>query len=171
MPDPATPGELKLLIDAAGRRPESWRRLQDTPGEVYSCDTAELHEKIVIEFTREYVRVEQQNMELIYLMSQGAIIQEWAKRSRYVLSDFRIRRPIWMKRGSISTSNSVLAIIIPLPFETCETRFQPNKHDATNQVATTWPAPVLLPQNSALLLVQGHIKFIVIDVAFTVDSA
>ena len=66
MADSATPGELKLLVDAAGRRHESWRRLQDAPGDVYSCDTAELHERIVIEFTREYVSVViGRNMELI----------------------------------------------------------------------------------------------------------
>ena len=56
MAESSTLGGLKVLVDAAGRRHEAWRRLQDAPGEMYSCDTTELHEKIVIEFTREYVR-------------------------------------------------------------------------------------------------------------------
>ncbi|AEO60279.1 hypothetical protein MYCTH_2129368 [Thermothelomyces thermophilus ATCC 42464] len=62
--------------------------------------------------------------------------------------------------GSI-TSSGTFAVFIPFPFrfKHCEVLYQPNKDDPTTQEPIGWLDPVLLPENSAIVLLDGEIKF------------
>ncbi len=100
-------------------------------------------------------------------MAKAPIVQEWAKSNGFVIVKTHVRRPSLLKKGSISTSDGVFAMVIPLPFEDCIVHYQPKKDDP-EELAVEWPVPILLPENSALLLLKGQMKFIVVDVEYKV---
>ncbi|KAK4139633.1 uncharacterized protein C8A04DRAFT_15679, partial [Dichotomopilus funicola] len=62
--------------------------------------------------------------------------------------------------GSISTSTGEFAVLVPFPFQACAVQHLPNKHDTATREPVDWLDPVLLPENSALILLNGEIKFL-----------
>jgi hypothetical protein len=68
-----------------------------------------------------------------------------------------------LKKGSIFTSDGEVAMLIPLPFDLCEVQYQSKKDDRTTRESLEWRNPILLPENSRVVLLSGSIKFIMMD--------
>ncbi|KAH6614568.1 hypothetical protein B0J18DRAFT_374545, partial [Chaetomium sp. MPI-SDFR-AT-0129] len=84
---------------------------------------------------------------------------EWAKSQNLSITKVDVRAPCLLKQGSISTSVGEFAVLIPFPFQDCAVQHQPNKHDTATREPVDWLDPVLLLENSALILLNGEIKF------------
>lgn len=100
-----------------------------------------------------------------------SIIREWLKRRNRKIVKRRLRNPGWLKKGGVTPSDGTVAAMIPLPFssgENCEVLYRAKLSDPKTQKALIWSEPILLEEKSALMLVKGSIKFIVIDLE--VDS-
>uniref|UniRef100_A0A0B7KNV1 Uncharacterized protein n=1 Tax=Bionectria ochroleuca TaxID=29856 RepID=A0A0B7KNV1_BIOOC len=138
---------LRYLVEQAGKCNENWKRNEHkVGGELHQCSTTKLHEQILAEFRTQY----------------------WLHNRKLAIARPHLRDTCWLKEGSISTSNGVFAVVIPLPFEEhCEVQYQAKKDDLTTREPLEWQNPILLPENSALILLSGSIKFILIDIEVT----
>ncbi|KAL2014891.1 hypothetical protein VTK56DRAFT_7213 [Thermocarpiscus australiensis] len=142
--------DLRELVEEAGLREENWKRREDVVWvELYECPYNDLYKRILKEFIQEY----------------KSIIQEWATSHNLRILSINAKAPSLLKKGSISTSSGQLAVFIPFPLRCCAVQYQPREHDATTRQPIDWLSPVLLPENSALILVSGEIRFLLIVIS------
>ena len=59
----------------------------------------------------------------------------------------------------MDTKSGEFAVFIPFPFKDCAVQYQPKEDDATTREPVDWRVPALLPEKSALILLNGEIKF------------
>ncbi|CAI6091434.1 unnamed protein product [Clonostachys chloroleuca] len=95
---------------------------------------------------------------------QSTILLEWLSSQNLTMGKPHMRQPCLLKKGSIFTSDGEVAMLIPLPFDLCEVQYQSKKDDRTTRESLEWRNPILLPENSRVVLLSGSIKFIMIDI-------
>ncbi|KAK7224197.1 hypothetical protein V2G26_012200 [Clonostachys chloroleuca] len=112
---------LRYLVEQAGKCKENWKRNEHkVGGELHQCSTTKLHEQILAEFRTQYI----------------PIVLQWLRNRKLAIARPHLRDTCWLKEGSMSTSNGVFAVVIPLPFEEhCEVQYQAKKDDLTTREA------------------------------------
>ncbi|KAL2168379.1 hypothetical protein VTG60DRAFT_7358 [Thermothelomyces hinnuleus] len=139
---------LRKLTKDAGQREESWERMREAVrGEHYLCTRGELHDSIVNEFNKIY----------------GQAAYEWAKSQNLSIVKIHVKDPALLKKGLttpvITPPSGAFGVVIPFYSQHGEISYLPNKDDFTTQTTIDWQNPLLLPNNSAIVLLNGEIKF------------
>jgi hypothetical protein len=93
-------------------------------------------------------------------MLKDDFIRKWLEERNLTIVREIKRNPTWLRKGSITTTYDSCAIFVPLPFEPCHVEKQENNDPGTAK-KVDWEGTVFLPPNSALILKEGTIKFIV----------
>ncbi|KAK3945531.1 hypothetical protein QBC46DRAFT_370952 [Diplogelasinospora grovesii] len=138
---------LRKLAQEAGLSEEPWRRREDLAGDIYDCPQTDLHRGVS---RNEY----------------GRAVQKWATSQNLSIVKVHERAPSLLKKGSIATSSGQFAVVVlfPSPLQSCKVQYRPNRwpDDHTKGQPVDWLDPVLLPENSGLILLSGEMKFEVI---------